>query len=113
MNAAGVIPKRKPEARVIEDMRRVALSVIRIDGVDWYDGPIVCRALGMAPMKAYSRVQRAHKRWIWLSVGRYQKVKITLVDRSGVEGLVIARGGLCRSRVMAELDAQMQRTGST
>lgn len=106
MKAAGVLPVRKPESKVIADMRRVAASVRRIDGVDWYDGQIVCRALGMEARKAYPRVQRTRKRKISISYGRYQKVNLVLIDRRGVEGLVIARGGLSRSRVMAELDAQ-------
>ena len=106
MKAAGMLPVRKPEARVIADMRRVAASVRRIDGVDWYDGQIVCRALGMEPDKAYPRVQRARKRYIIVSHGRYRQAKHLLIDRRGVEDLVIARGGLCRSRVMDELDAQ-------
>lgn len=66
MKAESVLPVRKPESKVIADMRRVAASVRRIDGVDWYDGQIVCRALGMEPDKAYPRVQRARKRHIWV-----------------------------------------------
>lgn len=111
MMPATVFPLRKSEDKVIADMRRVAASVRRIDGVDWYDGQIVCRALGVAPGKAYPRVQRTRKRYVWINISRYQKVKLVLIDRRGVEDLVIARGGLCRSRVMAELDAQMQREG--
>lgn len=108
MRAAAATPWRKSEDKVIAGMRLVANTARRIDGADWYEAAAVCRAIGMDARYAYPHVPRAHKRCIWVDRGRYRQARMLLMDRRGIEILVILRGGLCRGRVMDALDALMQ-----
>lgn len=107
MSGARALPARKPEDRVIKDMARVVKGRRRIDGADWYDGETVAQTIGMAQNEMLRRVLGKHRRTVTIEYGRYQNARRTYIDRAGIEGLVIARGGLCRARVMEALDAQV------
>lgn len=75
------------------------------DGRPWYKGRAVCQALGLDPSSVYPKVRREYKYSIVVGRRKYVKTKELYLSRTGVETLIMLRGGLPLRETLAALDA--------
>lgn len=84
--------------------RFAALDAIRIDGAPWYRYAQVCRALRVPERKGARAVDAIHKRRYFEYHKGYRSTVILLLDRAGVEQMVIRYASAPRAALMGALD---------
>lgn len=88
------------------DAARIArIQPLMLDGIAWYRFAEVCRALRVPSRRCYGLVPQAHKRRHYVHRAGYRSIIELLIDRQGVEQLVIKFCRQPRGEVMAKLIA--------
>ena len=75
------------------------------DGRPWYEAQAICRALQLEPGSAIREVRPEFKYSVIVGHGKFIKYRKLYLSRSGVETLIMLRGGLPLRETLAALDA--------
>ena len=73
------------------------------DGRPWYRLDAICRALQLDTEKALRSVRREYKHTVWVSRWPMQRRR-SYLSRTGVETLILLKGGLPRAEMLEALD---------
>lgn len=86
------------------EAERIAwLEPLALDGIVWYRFADVCNALRVPAARCYGIVTQEHKRKHFVFRMGYRSITELLIDRKGVEALVIRWSREPRAEVMARL----------